>query len=74
MTVPGEAGREHVYLTGEERRALGALALEHAASRSFVMRVGLRLLAGLPVPPAFARELEDAERQRGEGRRVAAGG
>lgn len=73
MTVQGEAGREHVYLTGEERRALGALALEHAASRSFVMRVGLRLLAGMPVPPAFTRDRDDAE-QRGEGRRVAAGG
>lgn len=48
--------RQHVYLNAEERDGLERLALVHATSYSFVMRVALRALLGLPVPREFEPE------------------
>lgn len=47
------ARRQHTYLSGEEGRELTRLQREHGASASFILRMGLRRLAGLPVPRDF---------------------
>lgn len=47
------SGRQHTYLSGEERRELERLRREHGTSASYVLRMGLRRLAGLPVPREF---------------------
>ncbi len=52
-TAATSGGRQHTYLSGEERRELERLKSEHGSSASYVLRMGLRLLAGLPVPREF---------------------
>lgn len=47
------ASRQHAYLNAVERHELERLQHELGASASYVLRVGLRLLAGLPVPREF---------------------
>lgn len=63
MTTATTGGRQHTYLSGEEREELERLKREHASSASYVLRMGLRLLAGLPVPREFREERADAARR-----------
>jgi hypothetical protein len=52
----------------EEREGLRALAAEEASSENFLVRIGLRVLLGLPVPRYYRErmreELERAELER----------
>lgn len=59
-TTTATGSRQHTYLSGDERRELERLRREHGSSASYVLRMGLRLLAGLPVPPEFRRDDETA--------------
>lgn len=45
------------YLGREEEAALRRYALQNGCSRSYVVRVALRLFLGLPVPSAVRDEL-----------------
>lgn len=56
-----------VYLDRDERTALEREVVERGASRSYVMRLALRLLVGLPVPRDEldrARELHGGRSER----------
>lgn len=52
-TATRSGSRQHTYLSWEERRELERLKHEHGSSASYVLRMGLRLLSGLPVPREF---------------------
>lgn len=49
----------HSYLNARETRELERLMREHGMSQSGVLRIGLRLLAGLPVPQAIFEQHRD---------------
>jgi hypothetical protein len=59
--VNATSTRQHVYLNAEERDGLERLADAHATSLSYVMRMALRALLGLPVPHEFRRQERDAQ-------------
>ncbi len=58
--------RRTVYLDNAEERALEELASELSASASYVLRVALRLLVGLPTA-AWALERAQEERREASG-------
>lgn len=63
------ARSRHVYLDHEEDAALDAFVREYGSSASFVLRLALRVLVGLPVPARIladvrARLLADDDRPR----------
>lgn len=58
-------GRFTAHFTPEERELLRRRAAEEATSENFYVRLGLRLVLGLPVPRRVAAELDrELERER----------
>lgn len=52
-------GRFTAYLPGE-RELLQELAAEEGTSENYLVRIGVRALLGLPVPPWARRRIADA--------------
>jgi len=53
--------RVHVYLRADERAELERLADERGTSASYIMRLALRRLVGLPVPREFAERRAEVD-------------
>lgn len=51
--------RMNAYLLDEEKAALDKLMEDFALSGSGILRLGLRLLAGLPIPPSHRNTIEE---------------